>query len=302
MAGQIGAQSRLLWDSATPFDSSSLYFEFLSESVTRDKPILNNAGIRGTRSQASERNRNGNERVSGSIDFEVSRILFDSLLPCVLGAAESTNVFNVAETLPDHYWLIDKGTDIFLVSEATASSLTISGEQGQIVRCSLGIEAESMTAGQSWPGSPPTPDVSKPYFFSDLGDVTIESSAREILAFEISIDNALSADQWANNLTRDELIHPTDRIITVNLQIPAVTANAGLTAHTVSGEAISLVLTNADEASSVLTIALGRLAFNVGVPTVNGKGQLVIPLTGQARALGHAGASAADITITNAHA
>lgn len=302
MAGQAGVQSRILFDTATPFDSSSLWFEFLSESVVQEKAIINNAGIRGTRAHASERNRNGNERVSGSIDFEVSRILFDNILPAALGATESANVFNVAETLPPHYWLIDKGGDIVLISEAMVSTLTITGNQSEIVRCSLGIEAESATWEQEWPSSPPSPDISRPYFFSDLGNVTIESTARKIMSFEVTVDNVLSADQWANQLTRDDLIFPTDRIITCNLTIPFTTANKGLIGHSVAGEAISLVLTNADEASSVLTIALGRVSFNVGQPVVGSKGQLVLPLTGQARALGHAGATAKDIAITNAHA
>lgn len=302
MAGQAGVQSRILFDTATPFDSSSLWFEFLSESIVQEKVIVNNAGIRGTRAHASERNRNGNERVSGSIEFEVSRILFDNILPAALGAAESSNVFNVAESLPSHYWLIDKGGDIVLISEAMVNTLTITGNQSEIVRCTLAIEAESATWGQSWPETGPTPDTSRPYFFSDLGSVSIESSNRKIMSFEITVDNALSADQWANQLTRDGLLFPTDRIVNVNLTIPFTTDNKDLIGHSVAGEAISLVLTNADEASSVLTIALGRVSFNVGQPVVGAKGQLVLPLTGQSRALGHAGATAKDIAITNAHA
>lgn len=302
MAGEIGAQSRLLFDVATPFDSSSIWFEFLSESITQSIPILNSAGIRGTRQRASERNRRGNERVSGSIEFEASRILLDNLLPCALGANEDTNVFNLAETVPDFYLLIDKGFDIALVSECKIGQMRFSFEQSQIVKVSIDIEAESVTWGQSWPGSPPSPDVSKPYFHSDLADVTIESSAREILGGEVTIDNALSADQWANNLTRDELIHATDLIVQNNLQLPARASNAGLVSHAIAGEAISLAFTNADEASSILTIALGRVTYEAATATVNGKGQLVLPLSGEARALGHAGATANAIRITNAHA
>lgn len=302
MAGEIGAQSRMLIDVATPFDDSSVWLEFLRESITQDIPIINNAGIRGTRQRASERNRRGNEKVSGTIEFEASRILLDNILPGALGANESANVFNIAESLPDLYFLIDKGSDIALVSEAKIGQLRFTFEQSQIVKVSIDIEAESLTWGQSWPSPAPVPDVSKPYFFSDLGDVTIESSGREVLSGEVSIDNALSADQWANNLTRDELILPTDLIVNNSLDLPARTSNAGLSSHALAGEAVSLVFTNADEASSVLTILLGRCTYAAATPVVNGKGQLVMPLRGESRALGHAGATANAIRITNAHA
>lgn len=118
MAGQIGAQSRMLIDTTASFDNTSFWAEFLSESVVQQIPILNSAGVRGTCTQASERNRRGNETVTGTIEFEASRGLLDWLLPAALGAVESSNVFDVAETLPNLFFLIDKGFDICLVSNA----------------------------------------------------------------------------------------------------------------------------------------------------------------------------------------
>lgn len=303
MAGQIGAQSRLLIDTAAPFDDSSVWLEFLSESITQQIPVINSAGIRGTRTHASERNRRGNETVSGTIEFEASRVLLDNILPGALGAAEDTNIFNVAESLPNLFFLIDKGFDICLVSNAKINTITFTGEQSQIVKVTIAIEAESITWGQSWPNPAPTPDVSKPYFFSDASNVTINSSGRQIFSFEVSVDNALITDQWANQLTRAGLINPSDRIVNCNLSLPGVAGNASLQNQSaIGGEQISLVLTNANEASSVITILLGRVSFNSGALVVGSKGQLVLPLTGQSRGLGHAGATAPDIRITNAHA
>ncbi|TWT58879.1 hypothetical protein KOR42_22660 [Thalassoglobus neptunius] len=295
-----GFSSRMLWDTGS-FDDSSIWLEFLSESIVQDIPILNSAGFRGTRTHASERNRSGNETVRGTIEMEASRIALDNILPAALGAAESSNIFNVAETIPEFNLLIDKVTDIALVTAAKINRFTLRGSQGGIIGMSLDVEAESITWGQSWPSPAPTPDVSKPYFFSDLGDVTIESAARKLFDFEIVVDNVLIVDQFANNLTRDSLINSSDRIVTVRLSVPAE-GNSGLISTTVSGEQVSLVLTNAEEASSVLTALLGRLSFTTGKPVVNSKGQLVIPMEGQSRGIGHAGATAPDIRITNAHA
>lgn len=301
MTDGIGSASRLLIDTATP-DSGSFWAEFISESVVQNEGFLNSNGLRGTRSRASERNRGGNETVSGTINMEASRLLLDNILPGVLGATESTNVFDVDEDIPDMYLLMDKLSDIVLISEAKFGKLTLSGSQNQIVQVALDIEAETMTGGQSWP-SGPAPDVSNPYFFSDLGNVTLLSTARKIIDFSISIDNVLVADQFYNQLTRDETIQPSDRIVQVNLTVPATTANSDLMDRgAVEGAAVQLVFTNADEASSVLTIDLGRVSFNASTPTINGKGQQVIPLTGEAKAIGHAGATAPDIKFTNAHA
>lgn len=303
MAGEIGALNRMLIDTDATFDSGSFWAEFISESIVQNKSVLNTSGIRGTRSQASERNRWGNEAPSGTIEAEASRALLDQLLYAALGTAENSNVFDPAESIPDFYFLIDKGSDIALVSEAKVGSLTLTGEQSQIIRVSAAIEAESISWGQSWPGTPPAPDITRPYFFSDASNVTLLSVARQIFSFGLTIDNALSADQFANSLTRNELILPTDRIVTVELAVAANTTNKDLLAPgAIGGAQVQLVLTNADEASSVLTITLGRVTFNSASLVTNGKGQQLIQLTGQSRALGHAGATAKDITVTNAHA
>lgn len=300
MAGESGAQSRMLIDTSAP-DGSSFWAEFLSETIVQEIPILNTAGQRGTRAHASERNRRGNERAFGSITFEASRVLLDNLLPGALGGSESANVFNVAEALPSLYFLIDKGYDIALVSEAKIGRIAFSGTQGQIVQLTCDIEAESITWGQSWPNGP-VPDISKPYFFSDLGNVTLNASARKVFDFEVTVDNSLVADQWGNQLTRSGTIFAGDRIVTTRITVPSTTANQDLKSSSVTGNAVSFVLTNADETDSVLTIALGRAAFDQATTKVGGKGQLVLQLTGQSRAAGHAGATAPDIRITNAHA
>lgn len=301
---KTGSQGRLLIDTSASFDGSSFAAEFLSESIVQDKQIINSAGIRGTRSHASERNRYGNEKVSGTIEFEASRALLDNILPGALGAAESSDVFAVAETLPDLYFLIDKGVDICLVSAAKIGTMTISGTQNEIVKVSISIEAESMTWGQSWPGSPPSVDTTKPYFYSDLGQVTLEGTARDTFAFSVTVDNVLIADQWANNLTRDGLINASDRIVTTSVTVNGGdTSNADLTSGTVTGAAVSFVLTNADEtgsspANSSLTIACGKTAFANAAPVISSKGQILLPLTGQSRATGTDGSSP-DIKFTN---
>lgn len=299
-----GAHGRLQISTSTTFGSgSSIWLEFLSETITKTTEKVNSAGIRGTRTHCSERTRDGSTRVSGQITFECSRILMDNILPGVLGANESANVFAPAETIPDVYFLIDKRTDIVRINEAKLGRMTIEGSQGQTVRVTIDIEAESITVGQSWP-SDNYPERSMPYLFSDLGDVTIEGESREPAEFGVTVDNVLDGDTFLNSRTRDETITATDRIVTTYCTLLAETANADLDTCAVAGAAVSYVLTHADEASSVLTIALGRVAWNDAIPTIDGKGTKLLRLEGQARGLKHPGETSdvEDILITNAHA
>lgn len=299
-----GALGRMLVDTATPFDSASIWLEFISENITENQEILNSAGIRGTRSHASERSRTGPTRISGTIVFEMTKAALDILLPSALGAAESTNVFDVAETLGELQFLIDKRNAIYLIANAQIGVMRIVAEQSQIVRVECDIEAESITGAQSWPGTPPALDTGKPYMFSDLGDVTLVGSARKPASMTITVDNQLDADTFLNSLTRTDTIFATDRIVTAEFSMLASTANADLRSAAIGGAAVSIVLTNAEEASGVVTIALGRWKPQNAIPTVDGKGTKMLTVTGQSRALWYPSHASyvPDIKITNAHA
>jgi hypothetical protein len=300
----IGAQGRLLFDTATPFDNNSIWFEFNSESIQITQEFVNSAGIRGTRSHDAGRTRSGAIRVSGDVSLDMSRILLDNILYPALGTPEAANVFAPAETIPGFYLLIDKGADIFLVSEAKIGTLTITGQQSQIVTVTASIEAENMTGDQSWPDPSPEPENSKPYFFADAQTVTLNGTAREIFGFSVSIDNVLDTENFGTNLTREDLIDATDRIVTVTFDLEGSPANKDLTMGNVSGEAVDLVMTNAEETGSSVTLSLGRLAYERAVPTTDGKGRRIYQITGQSRAHLHPtnASHVPDIQITNDHA
>lgn len=297
-----GALCRMMISASSNF-SSGVWVGFLSETVVENESRINSAGIRGTRTHCSERTRKGPTRPAGTINFEASRILLDNILPAALGAAESSNVFNPAETIPDIYFLIDKGSDIISINEAKIGRLTISAEQNGVVQVSIDIEAESISVGQSWPEAV-YPERSIPYLFSDLGDVTVASTAREPTAFSVTIDNVLDADTFLNSRYRDETISATDRIVTASITVLSETVNDDLRDIAAAGAAVSIVLTHAEEASSVLTIALGRVAWNGAIPQIAGKGTQTFTLEGQSRGFKHPGEGSAvhDIVITNAHA
>lgn len=303
MAEVAGSLGRLAVDSATPFDGSSIWLEYDSESIVIEQPTLNSAGIRGTRMADSGRNRRSGYRIGGSFGGALTVRMLNTLLPYALGSTEAADVFDVAEALPEFQMLLDKKDDIYLLNNGKIGGMTIAGEQNQLIRATFDVEFESHTEGQSWPGTLTQPDTYSPFFFADAAQVTLLSTAREVFGFEIRVDNALSASEWGTSLTRDDLIIPTDRIVTVNLTVSGDSSNNDLKAHTLAGEAVSIVLTNADESGSVVTIALGRLHFQRVVPVISGKGPVRKQLQGVSRGYLHPGTGShvPDIkfTVTN---
>lgn len=299
MAETAGSLSRMAVDSATPFDANSFWAEFDSEGIAHNQPTINSDGIRGTRMADSSRNRRSGLQVGGSVNLAATVGVLNTMLPYVLGAAESTDVFDVEESLPSLQMLLDKKFDIYLYSNGKVGGMTLSGEQNQPIKAAFDIEFENYAGGQSWPGTLAQPDQFSPFFFADAAKVTLLSTAREIFGFEVRVDNALSADQWGQNLTRDSLIIPTNRIVTVNLTVSGDSSNNDLLSHTLAGEAVDLALTNADESGSVCTISFGRVHFQRAVPLVGGKGPLRYQLQGVSRGYRHPGTAGhvPDISI-----
>lgn len=306
MSETAGSSGRVAFDTDATFDGNSTWLEFVSENIVLSEEIVRTDGIRGTRMRDSANAAVGPRRVSGTIAFVVTRKWLDLVLPAVLGANESSNVFNVAETIPDFYLLIDKGADVELVGPCKASTLTLSWDTG-VLNGTLAIEAEDMVGGQTWPAGLTQPNQSKPYVYSDLGDITIDGTARVPFGGEIVIDNLLSSDQFGNSLTREDLIIATDRDVRLAIDVSGDSSNADLLDHVgsvgVVGEAITLTFTSANESGSSITIVFGRVAFNKVQPVTQGKGPRRMRIAGSSRGHLHPGAveHVPDVKFTNAH-
>src|SRR5262245_36756514 len=105
----MGHQSRLsLAVAGTAIGSYTESIEFVGESLQKRFTILETAGLRGTRSRPVERTRDGTYAVGGSIRFHVTPALLDLLLPRILGAPESSDLFALTESLPEFDVLVDR--------------------------------------------------------------------------------------------------------------------------------------------------------------------------------------------------
>lgn len=292
----IGTLGKIAFDTALPFDTSSIPIEIvLPESLKETAEIIETNGMTGTVEHNKERTREGLKRVSGSIKLACSRIALDTLLPYITGTAESTDVFALADTLPEFYLMIDRGVKVYTYAGCRIAKATFSGTKGDMLYLDLDIEAEMETVGDA--GSFPvlTVPTEKPYLMAD-GVLTLQSSTRLFENFSLAIENRLNTELFENALTRHD-IPLIDRVITLSTDHPWDTDNVDLVKQDLDGAAGSVVFTNAVAAGDVLTFAMAAIQYANITTTLQGKDVIRLPLEGMVRSSG----TTKPLIITNAH-
>ncbi len=293
----IGALGLIALDSALPFDANSIPIEIiLPESLKETAEIIETNGMTGTTDHNKERTREGLKRVSGSIKIACSRLALDALLPYICGTPEASDVFALADTIPDFYLMIDRGAKVFTYSGCRIAKATFSGAKGDLLFLDLEIEAETETIGNAGTFSPLTNPTEKPFLMAD-GVLTLQGSSRVFEKFSLTIENKLNTELFGNNLNRYD-IPLIDRIITLQTDHPWDTDNTDLVKQALDGAAGSLVFTNAEVPTDVLTFNMAAIQYANISPSIEGKDVINLPLTGMVRSSG----ATKSLTITNAHA
>lgn len=297
MSYGIGTFTRVAIDTALPFDTSSIPIEIVgAESLAESQTIDETGGTTGTTEHISERTRLGQKRCSGSIRVPASRLALDTLLPLILGGAESTNVFGLEDTLPEFVMMVDRDEKVYTYSGCRIAKATFSGSSGQMVMVDLDIEAETETEGDAGTFPSLATPTETPYRFED-GVLTLQSSTREFTEFSLVIENQLDTEFFQNSLTRVD-IPLLDRIITLGTNHPWSTANLDLIKQDLAGAGGSLVLTNTELTSNVLTFTFGTVQYPTRTPGTQKAQVTKLPLEGMVRKVG----STASLVVTNAHA
>lgn len=293
----IGTLGLIAFDTALPFDSSSIPIEIiLPESLIETAEILETNGMTGTTDHNKERTRAGLKRVAGSIKIACSRVVLDTLLPYITGSAESSDVFALADSLPEFYLMIDRGAKVYTYAGCRIAKATFNGAKGDILFLDLEIEAEIETIGNTGTFTALTNPTEKPYLMSD-GVLTLQGSSRVFEKFSLTIENRLNTELFGNNLSRYD-IPLIDRVITLQTDCPWDTDNTDLVKQALDGAAGTLVFTNAEVTSDILTFAMAAIQYANVTPSMGGKDVTNLPLTGMVRSSG----STKSLIITNAHA
>lgn len=297
MTISMGVQTNMATDDALPFNTASQPFEFQRETLRKNGQILDTSGIRGTRSHHVSRTRTGPYGVSGSIVINPSPLDLDIWLPRILGAAEgASDVFDLAETLPEFFVLIDRvasfGTGAgFQYENCKINRGILRGTQGGFVELELDIIGKVETPNIAFPSlTLGSASADAPYVFTDA-TVTLQSSAREFSDFELVVDNQLVADH-RNSLTATD-IDAQDRIVTLRMNVPWIAGSAtDLYEQALAGAAGTFKLTNGNLSS---TWTLPALQVPDRSPNVGGKGPINYNLEMTARRT----AASAELSVTN---
>jgi hypothetical protein len=257
-----GALSKLWIATSLPFNATTaLCLEFTGEGIQATKNRYYNDGIRGTRQRARERLRTVSVSVGGSVTFTPTYTELRTLLPLILGTAESGGgtsgspyAYVLAETIPVFYLLIQKvpASDtshtkaVQLVERCVVSRAVFSITQGGPLALTLDIEAERETffqhaqistdsagnnvmsggaSAQSVPSS--APDFDACWVFGDTqgasSNFMIAGSDREAFDWTLSIDNMVDANRFTNSLYR-RTIQSQDLDIQMSATLPFTTA------------------------------------------------------------------------------
>jgi hypothetical protein len=278
-----GYAAKLAMDPASPIDTMSEPYEFLTCTLAETIEVLDAsaAGIRGTRSRHGARTREGNKSVAGAISLNPSPADLDLLLPRILGAAESSDTFALADTLPSFVVGVDYGgTDAFEFGGCYVNRATFRASAGGLLELALDILGKTKT-DLTYPSlTLPTDAHDAPYVFTD-GVLTLVSSAREMTDVEVVVDNALDA-RFVNSQTATS-ITPRDRIVTLRATLPYNADNDDVYTQGTTAAAATLVFTNGNLS---LTFSLTSLRIKQVTPSVNAKGEITLRVEGETRMSG----------------
>lgn len=297
-----GSQAKLcLEPGASPhtFDTSSEPYEFLRENLITRHSMGVPDGIRGTRSEASERARFGPSQHGGPIWMNCSPADLVNILPRALGANASGTTFALAESIQPFGAMVDRVTAVFKYNDCVIDKLLLSGEstggeQPDFIQMVLVLIAKS--SDNSIEGSATFPTLTlgvtaahAPYVFQDTV-FTLGGAARETKRFRLLIDNAVQP-RWVNSRNPTALC-PTRRVVSLQTVHPFDTDTDDLYAQALAGAAGSLAITNGTVST---TFTFGKLQVPKEDPNVQGKQEIDLSLMMVARKDG----STAELTVTN---
>ena len=146
MAAAQGFASQLGWAASGTADTR---FEFISESLRKTGSFHYSNGIQGSREYDGGRVVAGVNRVAGTIVMQPNPVELDALLPFILGADESTDVFDLADALQLRDIAIDRVTKVFTYAYCVCARAVFSVTSGGPCSCPW----TSLGARKAW-GTP----------------------------------------------------------------------------------------------------------------------------------------------------
>jgi len=275
MADQVnqGALSQLCMDSALPFDTSSIPFEFASSTLKSIEEFAHTDGVRGDIQQYVTRQKLVRHTAGGQVSMNFTATELDWLIPYILGGTTAGGVTEIDSDIPLFYICEDKIDDVYTFSNCAIVSTTLSGTSGQPLTLTLSIEAEKedTTSTAAFPSL--TYDTGDLFVMSDCV-LTIDGTARVFNSFTLTIDRVADAARWNNSLYRTKFpSHNT--IVGLDVSMPAG-GNTDLLGGGVTGFDGTFAF---GDGSNTYTVSTGKIVIPPVTPELPGKSEIMLPLS-----------------------
>ena len=283
-----GVTTKLCFDTALPIDVSSIPVSFISDGLRSSQAKRAPQGITGSRSQKVERVRKDVQNISGDIVIPFSPVIFDFILPLALGGTEAADSFPLAETVASFFVMAERGGQTFEY-EVYVNKMTLRGSSAGPVEMILNLlgktELEDVSAFPAL-----TEPTDAPYQIEDLV-LQYAAATREILDFELSVDNVLAA-RFRNSITAQHIV-ATDRIVMLKTTNPWSADEEVHYRAALGGTAGLLTFTNGTVSA---TATLAAIEWKDDTPIVPGKvAEVPFVLEGQCFKTG----STLEVVFTN---
>ncbi len=276
MAAAVGALIKLGMDPASVVPTEQ--YEVTLTGLNVNEQLLDQGGLRGTRSHASERTRQGTRAPSFTISLQPNSVELDKLLPRILGAVEVADVFDVAETLPSFTANMDLVQQRWHWTGCKISRATFRSASGQPLELTLEVEAlDVATSATAFPAL--TISTVGPYMFHDSSSgISVGGTLYQFRSFELAVDNVLDVGRFLMTQTRASL-EALDRVVQWTLDGP-YGDNSAL--YGLASAGVACIATFTLGARS-LSFSSNKVSFPRQAPTVNAKEEIFLPLVGIAR-------------------
>jgi hypothetical protein len=274
MAGAYGVQAKFgVGDVAPATQALDIQSEGLKQVV--EKVDLN--GLKGSRSRDITRVREGRKRVGGPITLFPTPVELAYLLPKILGGTPVGQNYPLAETVPTFITQADRVMKVFTYNGLAVTRATFRGQSGGGLELTLDCIGQTETPGNA--GTFPAifiDTTTTPFMFHDLV-LTLGGTPYQCNDLTLTIDNAIDAERFWNSQTL-VTAQATDRNINISLTVPYGDASAFYTPATASA-AVVATFTNGTVS---VAFSLAAVAVAWESPVINGRGELVLPVNGQA--------------------
>jgi len=257
-------------------------FEFQSCTLNRHQNLIRTHGIRGKRAPLGDATQLGTSSVSGTVLLMPRPDDLDFLLPYILGGAEETDVFALAESLPELVASVDKHLFVETYRGLKVAQAIFRSKQGQPLTLQLQLEGKTKddsAAAGTFPSIGSTLSEKLPYVHHHAR-WTFDSTLIEIDDLVLTIDNGLELDHYHNSQTRSRLPEGK-QTITLAFRTPH---NADFDDHLreIAAAGVSAAELAFDNGTDSLTIDFGRLQKPETPVDIRGKRSIRPQVTMQA--------------------